>query len=67
MNVSSGQEERVSEIRELGDGEASFPHTDVFDPVNLHLCFCICVFVFVYLCLCICICVFVFVYLYLCI
>ena len=56
MNVSSGQEERVSEITELGDGEASFPHTDVFDPVNFHLRF---VFVFVYLCLYICTCVFV--------
>ena len=66
MNVSSGQEERVSEIRELGDGEASFPQTDVFDPVNLHLCICIRVFVFMYLYLCVCICFFVFlVFLYL--
>ena len=41
----------MSEIRELGDGEASFPQTAVFDPVNLHLCLCICVFV--YLCTCV--------------
>ena len=57
----------MSEIRELGDGEASFPQTDVLDPVNLHLRFCLCVIVFAFVYLGICVCVFVFVCLYLCI
>ena len=32
MNVSSGQEERVREMKELGDGDGSLPHTAASDP-----------------------------------